>query len=105
LIKGVNMAKITGEAVYTDLIDILNDLTGDWEYSGEISKDTLLLADLDFESIDAVALGTAIEERFQQSLPFAEFLAEVAEREVKDISVGELADFISQNLDSTNIGE
>jgi len=99
------MAKITGEAVYTDLIDILNDLTGDWEYSGEISKDTLLLADLDFESIDAVALGTAIEERFQQSLPFAEFLAEVAEREVKDISVGELADFISQNLDSTNIGE
>jgi acyl carrier protein len=96
------MAKVTEEAVYNDLLDILNDLTGDWEYSGEISRDTFLLADLDFESIDAVALGTAIEERFQKSLPFAEFLAEVAEREVKDIRVGELSNFIYQNLDSTN---
>ena len=99
------MAKVTEETVYTDLLDILNDLTGDWEYSGEISRDTFLLADLDFESIDAVALGTAVEERFQQSLPFAEFLAEVAEREVKDIRVGELSNFIYQNLNSTNIGE
>lgn len=99
------MAKATEETVYADVLDILNDLTGDWEYSGEISKDTFLLADLDFESIDAVALGTAIEERFQQSLPFAEFLAEVAEREVKDISVGELTNFIHQHLNSTNIGE
>ncbi len=99
------MAKATEETVYADVLDILNDLTGDWEYSGEISKDTFLLADLDFESIDAVALGTAIEESFQQSLPFPEFLAEVAEREVKDISVGELSNFIYQNLDSNESGE
>ena len=95
------MPEVSEEAIYTELLDILNDLTGDWEYSGEISKDTFLLADLGFESIDAVALGTAIEERFQKSLPFPEFLAEVAEREVKDIRVGELANFIYQNLDST----
>lgn len=95
------MTEVSADKVYEDLLDILNDLTGDWEYSGEISKDTFLLADLGFESIDAVALGTAIEERFQKSLPFAEFLAEVAEREVQDIRVGELADFIHRNLETT----
>ncbi|MFQ6040563.1 MAG: acyl carrier protein [Candidatus Poribacteria bacterium] len=86
------------EQIFADLLTILNELTDDWEYSEEISYETSLFDDLGFESIDAVALGTAIEEHYRQSLPFAEFLAEIGQREEQDIRVDDLVEFIYKNL-------
>lgn len=93
------MAKQSKEAIFNDLVDILNNLRDDWEYSVAITQQTSLLNDLDFESIDAVAMGSAIEEHYNQSLPFAEFLTELGEQENPDLRVGDLVDFIYKNLE------
>lgn len=82
-----------------EVLKILTDLREDWEYSDEITEQTGLFGDLEFESIDAVAMGSAIEEHFNQSLPFAEFLTKANERQAEDITVGEVLDFLVENLD------
>lgn len=92
------MTKFERAAIQTDLLKILTDLREDWEYSGEITAATGIFRDLDFESIDAVALGSAIEDHYNRSLPFAEFLMKANERKAKDITIGELVDFLMDTL-------
>ena len=92
------MIPITREAVLADVLNLLNQLARDWEYSGEISPETYLFADLGFESIDAVVLASFIQERYKQQFPFPQLLAELGQREVKDIRLGELVDFIHCHL-------
>jgi acyl carrier protein len=92
------VSKVSQEQIFADLLALLDGLSDDWEYSGEISLETYLFSDLGFESIDAVALGTALEEYYAQALPFAEFLAEIGQREQQDIRVGDLVEFIHKSL-------
>ncbi len=92
------MAGFDRETLRDDLLKILTELRDDWEFSGEITEATRLFQDLEFESIDAVALGSAIEEHYDRSLPFAEFLTKAGEREAADITVGELLGFLVENL-------
>ena len=80
------------------MLKVVSNLREDWDHSDEITEKTGLFSDLQFESIDAVALGSAIEEHFNQSLPFAEFLAKAYERQAKDITIGDLLDFILLHL-------
>ena len=94
------MNNVSRDQVFSDLQTILNELIGDWEYSGEISLETSFFQDLGFESIDVVAFGAAVEEHYRQSFPFAEFLTEMSQQEVEDIRVGDVVDFIHQNLDA-----
>jgi acyl carrier protein len=77
---------------------IMTELRDDWEYSGQITEQTGIFRDLGFESIDAVALGSAIEDHYNRSLPFAEFLMKANERQATDITIGELLDFLSEHL-------
>ena len=77
---------------------IMTELRDDWEYSGEITEGTGMFRDLGFESIDAVALGSAIEDHYNRSLPFAEFLMKANERQATDITIGELLDFVTEHL-------
>jgi len=84
--------------IFGELGKILTGLRDDWEYSGEISLQTGIFGDLQFESIDAVALGSAIEDHFNRSLPFAEFLTKAGERKAKDIYVSDLVDFLAEHL-------
>jgi acyl carrier protein len=79
---------------------LLQELSHDWEYSKEITADTGLFADLGFESLDAVVLGTAIQEHYQQTMPFAELLADVGQREIRELTVGDLVTFIETHLAS-----
>ena len=92
------MSKLDRSAVRAELLKILTNLREDWDFSDEITDKTGLFSDMQFESIDAVALGSAIEEHFNQSLPFAEFLAKAYERQANDITIGELLDFILLHL-------
>ena len=85
-------------AVRAEMLKILTNLREDWDYSDEITEQTGLFSDMQFESIDAVALGSAIEDHFNQSLPFAEFLAKAYERQANDITIGELLDFMMLHL-------
>ncbi len=96
------MAEISQEQIFADLCSILDELSDDWEYSGEVSLETTFFEDLGFESIDVVALGTAIEEHYQRSFPFAEFLAAIGQRENQDIRIGEVVEFIYQHLDGAS---
>ena len=92
------MTGLDKESVKSSLMNMLKELREDWEYSGELTERTGIFRDLGFESIDAVALGAAIEEHFGQSLPFAEFLTQAREQNLDDITIGGLLEFLMMNL-------
>jgi acyl carrier protein len=92
------MIQISQGQVFTDVVEMLNTVMGDWEHSGEITRETGLYRDLGLESIDGAVLGGAIEEHYQRSLPFAQFLSEMNQRGAQDLSVGNLVDFLYQQL-------
>jgi acyl carrier protein len=56
------------EAVLKTVIEVLEDMTSDWdlEFSGKISEDTRLVGDLAFESIDVVHLIVMLGEAYQE---------------------------------------
>ena len=87
--------------VKNSLMKMLMELREDWEYSAELTEQTGIFRDLGFESIDAVALGSEIEEHFGQTLPFAEFLTRAGEQELDDITIGNLLDFLMLNLNGS----
>ena len=92
------MTTVNQEDILTDVLKLLNELARDWEYSGEITPDTWLFGDLGFESIDAVILASFVQDRYGRPFPFPQLLAEIGQRPVKDLRIGELAEFIRQHL-------
>ena len=89
---------IDSATIQTDVLDLLNQLARDWEYSGKITPNTFLFGDLGFESIDAVVLASFVQERYGQPFPFPQLLAEIGQRQVKDLTISELVAFIQQHL-------
>jgi len=88
------------DPLFDELVTLLEDLTSDWEtgFSGEIGRDTRLIAELGFESIDVVHLIVTLEERFgRQDLPFQDLLMRSG-RYVSDLSVGDLSGFLRTHL-------
>jgi acyl carrier protein len=85
-------------AVLDGVLELLGELSGDWEYDGLITPDTYFLADLGLESLDIVVLGTLIQQRYGR-LPFAEYLEELGQRPVeeRDITVAELVEFVCEH--------
>jgi acyl carrier protein len=88
--------------VLEGVLELLNELSGDWEYDGAIGPDTYFLADLGLESLDIVVLGTMIQQRYGR-LPFAEYLEELGRRPVdeRDITVEALVAFVCENRQAT----
>jgi acyl carrier protein len=84
--------------IEAQVITMLGEIARDWEYSAEVGPDTRLFRDLGFESLDAVVLGTAIQERYQRPIPFAELLAEIGQRPVPELTVGELVSFVELHV-------
>ena len=91
--------------IRAELIAMLMQVREDWDCPAEITEGTGLFGDLGFESIDAVALGSAIEDHFNRSLPFADFLTRAREEKWTDISIGELTDFVVANLNARAAGQ
>ena len=92
------MSTVTKDAVLSDVLNLLKQLARDWEYSGEITPDTFLFADLGFESIDAVVLASFVQEHYGRPFPFPQLLAEIGHRQVKDLKISELVAFIYAHL-------
>lgn len=86
------------DEVRADILMLLGRLADDWEYDGEISENTRMLADLGFESLDVVVLGTVVQDHYRQVLPFPEFFAEIGQRAVGDVTVGEWVTFVYEHL-------
>ncbi|MDP6989811.1 MAG: acyl carrier protein [Planctomycetota bacterium] len=83
-----------------DTIEVLGELTEDWDtgFGGEMSRDTSIVHELEFESIDVVHLVTALEARYDRSdIPFAEMLM-VDGRYVEDLTVGQIAAFLHRHV-------
>ena len=83
--------------ILAEVARILSDFQGR-EYSGAIDRETRFFADLGLASIDAVVLGETLQEHYGRPLPFGELMAELGRRTDRDLSIGELADFLSRNL-------
>ncbi|MBV8847162.1 MAG: acyl carrier protein [Bryobacterales bacterium] len=89
---------MTREQIRNDLISLLKEAREDWDDSAAITDETGLFLDLGFESIDAVGLGSALEQHFGKVLPFPEFMSRAKEEDLSDITVGRLLDFLEVNL-------
>ena len=92
------MDVLTKEAIRADLLRIIRDLREDWDWSIEITDDTGIFRQLGFESIDVVALGSMLEDHFDRTLPFADFLTQAKEHQVSDITVGDVLALLVANL-------
>jgi acyl carrier protein len=88
---------VSESAILADVARILSDFQGR-EYSGPIDRETRFFADLGLASIDAVVLGETLQEHYSRPLPFGELMAELGQRADRDLSIGELADFLTRNL-------
>ncbi len=91
------------ESLLAEVSDILQTMTADWdiEQGEHFTKETKLIADLMFESIDIVQFIVAIEERFQRSdLPFERLLMADG-RYVEELTVDEVLAFLSEQLASS----
>jgi acyl carrier protein len=88
----------TREQILADLLELLNSVVGDWEFEGPVGANTRVFADLAFESLDLVILGSKVQEHFGRTLPFPEFFAEIGQREVRDFTIGEWVDFMERHL-------
>ena len=96
---------MTREQIRTELIDLLKQAREDWDDSTPITDDTGLFLDLGFESIDAVGLGSVLDQHFGKQLPFPEFMSRAREEDLPDITIGRLVDFLVLNLNSaSNVG-
>jgi acyl carrier protein len=91
-------------AILDDLARILSDFEGR-EYSGPIDAETRFFADLGLASIDAVVLGETLQAHYGCPLPFGDLMAELGRREDRDLTIGELANFLAKHLrDDLNEG-
>jgi acyl carrier protein len=91
------MNTLTYEQVLQDLADLLRNFNGR-EYSGDIGPQTRFFGDLGMMSIDAVVLGETLEQQYGRRFPFPQFLAGLAARGAEDLAIGELAEFLWQQL-------
>lgn len=89
---------VSREQVMEDVLGLLRQLAGDWEYGGEITPETRFFADMGLQSLDVVVLGTAVQEHYGQRLPFVELFSQVGQRSLPDIPVSEWVDFIHGHL-------
>ena len=88
------------QQIEDDLIAILTDMTADWDlsFTGGVTPETRLMADLAFESIDVVQLVVAIEGHFQRRKMHFEQLMMVDGRYVQELQVKEIVAFLGKQL-------
>src|SRR5918992_331268 len=90
--------KASRDQIMADVLGLLRKLADDWEYTGEITPQTRFFSDMGLRSLDVVVLGTAIQEHYKQVLPFVKLFAQVGQRAVPDMPVGEWVDFIADHI-------
>ncbi len=88
------MSTALNNSIAESVKGILHQMMANMDFDDEIRPSTWLVADLGFESIDIVVLGTAIQQQLSENLPFSEYLSQVGQREIRDISFNELVTFV-----------
>lgn len=86
------------QTILSTVTTTLESLVQDWDLDTSIGPATTLVADLGFESIDLIQMVAALEQEFgRPNLPFAELLI-VDGRYIDDLSVNQIADFLTTRL-------
>ncbi len=83
--------------VLADLSRILSNFQGR-AYCGAMDAETRFFGDLGLASIDAVVLGEELQTHYGRALPFGELMADLGGREDRDITLGELAEYVARRL-------
>jgi len=79
------------------ILQTLQELARDWDYSRPLDGNTRLFCDLGFESLDAVVLGSAIQDHYRRAMPFAEMLVELGQTQT-DLTINGLVAFVQQHV-------
>jgi acyl carrier protein len=89
--------KPTQPEILAYVLKTVQNLCQDWDYADPVSPESLLFTGLGMESLDAVVLCTAMQEHYQTTMPFAELLADIGQKQ-RDLSIAELAEFVGQHV-------
>ena len=94
-------AESAGEAVVREIVE---DLIQDWGLDLEepIGRETLLVADLDFASVDVIQLCVAVEEHYERKMGFQDLLMDDGSY-VEDLALGEMVEFIAKKLEDGSV--
>jgi len=81
------------------LIEIVDDLIQDWglDLDEPVGVDTLLVADLEFASVDVIQLCVAVEEHYGRKLGFQDLLMHDGSY-VQDLALGEMVRFVAKQV-------
>ena len=92
----------TVESVEPKIIEIVEELTEDWDVDldGGVGPATTMIGDIGFASIDFIQLVVAIEGAYKQKLGFQDLLMQNGAY-VDDLSVRQIATFVSGRLNGT----
>lgn len=95
-----NQSVLAKEDIQSKVVSVLQEMTADWDLDNEneISSETSLMEDLAFESIDVVQLVVALEKKLdRKGIPFEKLFIQDGDY-VEEVSVGELVNFLDENL-------
>jgi acyl carrier protein len=82
-------------AVFEEIRSMVTDLLDQYGLDDvEITPESLFHDDLGLESIDLVALGAMLAERYGERVNIAEFLAELKIDDVIGLRLGSLVDYV-----------
>lgn len=93
------MINVTADEVAIAVTEVIAELAGDWQYSGAITRQTRMYADMEIQSLDFVTLASALVNRYGP-IPFDDFYTRLGEQppETREVTVGEFSDFVFQSL-------
>lgn len=87
------------QAVLADLTGMIATVLADiGALDTEVTLDTTFRDDLDLESIDLVALGGLLGERYGDRVNFAEFVADLDLERIIALTVGDLVEYVLASL-------
>ncbi|KZM71907.1 hypothetical protein [Nocardia terpenica] len=86
-------------AVCAEIAAMIRDVLDDYDLEDlEIGMDTAFGEDLEFESIDMVALGESLDARYGHAVNFAEFVADMELDQIINLTVGQLVEHVTTCL-------
>jgi acyl carrier protein len=96
----VSFSTTNQAAIEPILIGIVTDLVQDWGISlnGGINNQTLMVADLEFASVDIIQLCVAIEQHYNTKFNFQDLLMNNG-RYISDLSIAQMAEFLHNRLE------
>ncbi len=89
--------------IQNSILDILTEMTGDWDLDEALTPASKLSADLGFSSVDLLELLAALDMRLGRKLRYELLLVHEGQFRT-DLCVADLAGFVSENYDSVVSG-